>query len=317
MIVYALVVTYNRKELLIECLNAIQAQSRMPDRIVVIDNASTDGTGELFSAGGMFDKPIFQYIKMDKNTGGAGGFYEGIKRTYAGCDYIWLMDDDTIPNPYTLQGLCDSAEQIGEKASFFASTVFGPEGEPMNLPVVDNSATENGYADWYFNLDKQMVKVKSATFVSLLINTTAIKAVGLPLDWYFIWGDDTEYTLRLTKYYGPAYFTAQSKVLHKRFNVKNLSIRNEENKNRIKMYFYFYRNMLINKEAYESKKSAKNFRKEGIKECVRILVKPNVMYRLPKVQIILKGIFAFTFRKYNKDAFDCRLKNLSEESHES
>ena len=162
-----------------------------------------------------------------------------------------------------------------------------------------------------------MIKIKSATFVSLLINTDAVKSVGLPLDWYFIWGDDTEYTLRLTRYYGPAYFTAQSRVLHKRFNVKNLSIRNEQNKNRIKMYFYFYRNMLINKEAYESKDSANRFRKEGIKECARILLKPNIKYRLPKIHIILKGICAYTFRKYNQNVFNLRLKNLDEESHES
>lgn len=139
----------------------------------------------------------------------------------------------------------------------------------------------------------------------------------MPLDWYFIWGDDTEYTLRLTKYYGPAYFTAQSSVLHKRFNVKNLSIRDEENKNRIKMYFYFYRNMLINKETYESKNSAARFRREGLKECIRVLVKPNIKYRMPKVNVILKGISAYTFGQYDRNAFDSRLKNLSEESHES
>lgn len=316
MVIYALVVTYNRKALLIECLNSILAQIRMPDRVIVIDNASTDGTDELFCTGGMFDKPIFKYIKMNKNTGGAGGFYEGIKKTYSECDFIWLMDDDTIPNPHTLQGLCDSVEQVGNKGSFFASAVFGPDGEPMNLPVIDNSATQNGYADWYFNLDKKMVKIKSATFVSLLISSEAVKAVGLPLDWYFIWGDDTEYTLRLTKYYGPAFFTAQSKVLHKRFNVKNLSIRDEENKNRINMYFYFYRNMLINKSAYESKKSAKHFRNEGIKECIRIIVKPNVKYRFLKIQAILKGICAYTFKKYNREAFKCRLNSLSEGNYE-
>ena len=220
------------------------------------------------------------------------------------------MDDDTIPNPHTLEGLCGSANQIGDKASFFASTVFGPEGEPMNLPVVDTSATKNGYADWYFNLDKQMVKIKSATFVSLLINTVAVKSVGLPVDWYFIWGDDTEYTLRLTKYYGPAYFTAQSSVLHKRFNVKNLSIRDEENKNRIKMYFYFYRNMLINKETYESKNSAARFRREGIKECARILLKPNIKYRVSKICVIVKGICVYTFRRYNRDAFEKRKTSI-------
>ena len=99
--------------------------------------------------------------------------------------------------------------------------------------------------------------------------------------------------------------------------MKNLSIRDEENKNRIKMYFYFYRNMLINKETYESKNSAARFRREGLKECIRVLVKPNIKYRMPKVNVILKGISAYTFGQYDRNAFDSRLKNLSEESHES
>ena len=75
--------------------------------------------------------------------------------------------------------------------------------------------------------------------------------------------------------------------------------------------------MLINKKNYESKSSAARFRQEGLKECVRILVKPNIKYRIPKVNVILKGILAYTFGKYDRNAFDLRLKNLSEESHES
>jgi len=312
MVVYALIVTFNRKKLLCECLIAILNQSKMPDKIVVIDNASTDGTKELFDSGERFADSRIQYELMDKNTGGAGGFFEGIKRVYSECDYIWLMDDDTIPNPQTLEGLCNSAKEIGEKASFFASLVFGPEGEPMNLPIVDTSATENGYSDWYLNLDKKMVKIKSATFVSLLISTAAIKSVGLPLNWYFIWGDDTEYTLRLTKYYGPAYFTGQSSVLHKRFNVRNLSIRDEENPNRVRMYFYFYRNMLINKTTYESKKSANIFLKEALKECMRILVKPNMKYRLTKIKVIVQGIGAYIFKRYDYTAFGKRTQSLTD-----
>ena len=99
--------------------------------------------------------------------------------------------------------------------------------------------------------------------------------------------------------------------------MKNLSIRDEENENRIKMYFYFYRNMLINKKNYESKGSAARFRREGLKECIRILVKPNIKYRMPKINVILKGISAYTFGKYSGKAFNSRLKNLSEDSHES
>ena len=65
-------------------------------------------------------------------------------------------------------------------------------------------------------------------------------------------GDDTEYTLRLTKYYGPAYFVGKSKILHKRFNAKSLSIINEANSDRLKLYNNYYRNNLLNFREYFS-----------------------------------------------------------------
>ena len=97
--VCAVVVTYNRKELLLECMRGLLAQTRPLDAIYIIDNASTDGTPELLKEKGYinsaFKEPNISYVRMPENTGGAGGFHEGIKRAYEdGCDWIWVMDDD-------------------------------------------------------------------------------------------------------------------------------------------------------------------------------------------------------------------------------
>ncbi|MFQ9299099.1 MAG: glycosyltransferase, partial [Clostridia bacterium] len=197
--IIALVVTYNRKELLCECIDAILAQTCLPKKIVILDNASTDGTADLFKENGIYNIPIVEYIISKSNTGGAGGFYQGIKHCMKESDWIWIMDDDTIPDKNALKGLCESLNDLSkEKISFLASKVIGPNGEAMNLPQIDMTPSENGYPDWYMYLENKLIKIKTATFVSLLINTKAIKEVGLPLSWYFIWGDDTEYTLRLT-----------------------------------------------------------------------------------------------------------------------
>ena len=51
----AVVVTYNRKELLIECLESLKEQSRTLDAILIIDNASTDGTPEILLKNGYID----------------------------------------------------------------------------------------------------------------------------------------------------------------------------------------------------------------------------------------------------------------------
>ena len=120
--VCAVVVTYNRRNLLIECLSALLKQTFPLQGIYLIDNASTDGTPELLlEKGYIYELPppnlkdpwekefIIQnhtdsgsiklhYVRMPKNTGSSGGFYEGVKRGYErGYDWLWLMDDDSEP----------------------------------------------------------------------------------------------------------------------------------------------------------------------------------------------------------------------------
>jgi len=104
--VAAVVVTYNRKHLLKECLDALLAQTRPIDAIIVMDNASTDGTPEFLEAQGYLTNPIIDYVRLSENTGGAGGFHYGVKRGYEqGFDWLWLMDDDVKPVNSTLAEL--------------------------------------------------------------------------------------------------------------------------------------------------------------------------------------------------------------------
>ena len=94
--VVAVVVTYNRRELLLEALAAVQAQSRAPDAVIVVDNASTDGTAAAVRA----RFPAARLAGLASNTGGAGGFAYGMALALAdAADLIWVMDDDTVPEP--------------------------------------------------------------------------------------------------------------------------------------------------------------------------------------------------------------------------
>ena len=260
----AVIVTYNRKKLLMECLDAILGQTVMVDKIVLIDNASTDGTKECLEEKGYLGMEVVDYIQMPSNTGGAGGFYEGIKKAREEkCDWVWVMDDDTIPTPNCLEALLNAyniikdsgSEHIGETAvepSFLASTVYGANGEFMNLPHINLKESDNGYAYWYKLLSDGIVGIRDATFVSILINMKAIKKCGLPCRDYFIWGDDSEYTLRLSKYYGDGYLVGKSKAVHKRIGARALSIDSEVDAKRIKMFHYLYRNQEINNRLYFS-----------------------------------------------------------------
>lgn len=305
--VAALVVTYNRKNLLVECLKAIESQTVSVDRIVVIDNASTDGTHGLFSESGEFyGDSLIDCRRMDSNLGGAGGFNMGLKAAHkTDCDWVWLMDDDCIPNPDTLaellKGAAKAYENDGCDPSFMASSVFGPKGEPMNVPTVDKRPSENGYADWYTGVSDGLVKIESATFVSLLINDAAIEKLGLPVASFFIWGDDSEYTTRLTHYFGPAYLVGSSKVLHKRVNAKSLDIQNENDPARIANFHNLYRNNLVVSRYHHGKKASTKAVVGNLLNSARCLVRGDGGFaaRRARSGAILTGTFEYLGHKYD------------------
>ena len=287
------VVTYNRKVLLKECLEALLNQTYDFNKLILIDNNSTDGTYEMLKEYKIIDNDKVEYVHLEKNIGGAGGFYEGMKISSSTlADWTWIMDDDTIPENEALENLVDYVNKNKiSKISYLSSYVYDMDNNDANVPqFVHNNSNQ----------------ITAATFVSLLISNSAIKEIGLPMKDYFIWGDDTEYTLRLTKYYGPAYFVKSSKVLHKRKNTGKLNILTETNEIRINFWYYMVRNNLNNyKEYYGFKKFIRQFCYYDylILKCI---FTPKVEKRMLKVKVLFKGIFAYLFKKYDYHAFKNR-----------
>ena len=117
----AIVVTYNRKELLTKVIDALLNQT-LPCDILIVDNASTDGTENLLSSSNIFSKNRFNYICLSQNIGGAGGFSRGLKIAMeTGWNWFWLMDDDAIPDKNALKYLFEGTEK--EKAIFASATI--------------------------------------------------------------------------------------------------------------------------------------------------------------------------------------------------
>jgi GT2 family glycosyltransferase len=211
--VAAVVVTYNRRNLLEECLRAIENQTHRPDLIVVIDNASTDGTDEhLAGRPWMLSHRVH---RLPRNYGGAMGFAVGIQAALAaGAESVWLMDDDAIATPSALEYLLEDikiAGQGGRRPAFVCSMVVWTDGSVarMNIPRANAIWNETSA-----RLGRPVVDVDSASFVSVLIPADHVRAVGLPHIGYFKWYDDTEYTLRLRGIYGPGICSVNSVVKH-------------------------------------------------------------------------------------------------------
>lgn len=304
--VYAVVVTYNRKKLLCECLDAILEQSFPVTGIILIDNCSTDNTEAHLRENRYFENEKINFIRLPENTGGAGGFHAGMK---AALDYqpdwVWIMDDDTVPTKTCLEELIRARNEIEGSVSFLASSVRGMNGEAMNVPKIRRDQFMK-YTDWYKYLDKGIVQIVKATFVSLLIDINAVKKCGLPWKEFFIWGDDSEYTQRIIRDYGPAYMVGKSLSIHKRVGSDELSIVNETNENRIPMYFYYYRNNLIGFWEYETRLYRFLCMGKLFYDSVRVLAKGK--YKGKKLKVICKAFFNFVFGRYGKESFRNRSK---------
>lgn len=304
--VYAVIVTYNRKALLAECLDSVLNQTYKVSKTIIVNNNSTDGTVDFLKEKGYLDNPSIELLNLPQNIGGAGGFYEGMKYARDNAnqpDFIWIMDDDTIPTQNCLEELVIANDSIDEEVSFLASSVRGMNNEAMNVPKIARKQFSK-YTDWYSHLDKGMAQIVKATFVSLLINIKAVKKCGLPWKEFFIWGDDSEYTQRIIRDFGPAYMVGKSLAIHKRVGSDELSLVKESNPNRIKMYFYYYRNNLIGFWEYES--ALYKFLCMGKLGYDFVLVLLKGKYKLKKMGVIIKAFFAFVFGTYDRKAFKNR-----------
>jgi dTDP-4-dehydrorhamnose reductase len=234
--VYAVVYTYNRKELVAQCLASVQAQTVPPERIILIDNGGSDGTHDYLAERGMLDDPRLEYVRLEKNTGAAGGLRAGISHAFRrGCAWAWVMDDDVICEPGTLQGLKEAFEanfRDMSEVGFLVSRLIGGDGRANNVPHIDDRRDEHDVCnDWTEFLARGLVKVRIATLTSVLLPRTTLARCGTPRSDFFIWGEDTDYTLRITDW-RPGYLVGGSRALHLRDVPGELDILNESQRER-------------------------------------------------------------------------------------
>ncbi len=244
--VATIVVTYNRKELLKENLNALLKQTYKSD-IYLIDNASTDGTYDYVK--NIIEKNNIKYFNTGENLGGAGGFNYGMKQLEGkGYDYCWIMDDDTIPNSDSLEAHIKVAKKIDDNFSFLGSVVKWTDGKlcRMNVQGVSSSSIHN-----YESLFNNLLTIDYCSFVSCFINMKYVYEVGLPIKEFFIYGDDMEYTKRLSTK-APGYLNPYSIVMHKMNSNIGINIVDCD-VNRIDRYFYNYRNLYYIYRKYDKK----------------------------------------------------------------
>lgn len=189
--IIAVVVTYNRRELLKRNIACLRLNTPVSS-IVVVNNGSTDGTGA------WLDEQEDLTVIHQENVGGSGGFYRGIQYAYqAGADWVWCMDDDVFPRPDCMEYLLPYTHEPGvgilAPRRLMAGQIFTNDFQKVNL--------SNPFASMYQQkLKKQVVNgpvdICGTAFEGLCISRKAVAEIGLPNKELFIFCDDTDYCLR-------------------------------------------------------------------------------------------------------------------------
>ena len=168
----AVIVTFNNADMLANLLKDIRLQTRLPDEVIVVDNASRDRTREMIQR--LF--PEITYIRLKENQGTAGGYYEGLKAALSRNDFIWTLDDDVRINRDSLENLVQGLEITSRTE---------------NVAVVRSVG--------FPNPDSAPVQMEVYTWRGCLFRSDALRMVGLPKKEFFIYGEDLEHALRLKR----------------------------------------------------------------------------------------------------------------------
>lgn len=256
------IVTYNRLNLLKECLECVERQTALVTGIVVVNNASTDGTKEYLDSE---KKNLKQYyiIHEQINCGGAGGFSLGVEsaKKMRG-EWVLLIDDDAMLNEKYLQKIAEAIEKFPQCKAFSGRVVTNGvidlthrrkrnKRDGINMINVP----EEEYEKEFFCLD-------AGSFCGLVIKKELIEKIGIPIKEFFIWNDDLEYSLRIRKY--SEIYNINAAYLNHKTNL----FQQRKSKKYLWKDYYGFRNFYFICKKYGYQKEMK---KEYFKERLRLI----------------------------------------------
>ena len=188
--VAAVIVTYDNEYMLERLLNDLAAQTVLLHEIFVMDNSVNGRTARLMKE----RFPQVRYTGFRANRGSAGGYHEGIRQAAGTNDLVWLFDDDVIVPPDSLENLLKGLERLDPNLSGCVVRSWCTGTRLFSQP-----GTMRGFA-WR----------------GTLIPAEIIRRVGLPRRDYFLYCDDTEYSMRIADAGYPMYWIPDSLVLEQR-----------------------------------------------------------------------------------------------------
>ena len=199
-----LIVTYNRVSLLKECIRCCLDQTLPPSHIIVVDNASSDGTSDYLNECSSSMSNLVN-IRLDDNIGGAGGFSTGMKVSLKyDSSWVILIDDDAmLENNYweeTLKQIQKHSDTLAFSGSVYVNGTIDTGHRSRLIRFKKGLRYHQKYEPVHRNrYGSEFFETDNVTFCGLTVKKTLIRDIGLPLSEYFIWNDDLEYSIRIRK----------------------------------------------------------------------------------------------------------------------
>jgi GT2 family glycosyltransferase len=221
-----------------------------------------------------------------------------------GCEWAWIMDDDVLAEPTALAELgaafarhFRSPAEVG----FLVSTAIDANGNPNNVPALDERRDANGCAIWAQMLADGMVRIRNCGLTSILIPRWVLGTLGGPCPDFHIWGEDTDYTLRITRH-RPGFLVGKSRVRHVRGVPGFLEISTETDPRRLSRFYYLYRNTVYLRRTFWPRHAFWLFIGRAVLDMKKCLVSRRDPLR--RAWLVLSGTVAGLFFRPRYQSFD-------------
>lgn len=242
MVITSVIVTYNRKSYLEKLLELQEQLSIKPNNVIVVNNNSNDGTEELLNGWKLKHSQFNKYvINIEKNIGGSGGFYEGMKKALEiKSDWVYVSDDDAFPDNNIFEEFNRFFKEHKEDLNNIAAVC----GKVISFGEIDlDHRRRITNSNWFIkeknvNIEEYCsnFEIDLFSYVGTIINCDYLRKFGLTERDYFIYYDDTEHSLRLSKY-GKIICVPNIQIMH--------DTKKDKNNDLTWKNYYGYRNRLL------------------------------------------------------------------------
>lgn len=192
------IVTFNRKDKLITAIQSVLDQTIKPQKVLIVDNHSDDGTQDLVRKNYQdeIENGLIDYHYLPENIGGSGGFSKGVE--YASeyeTDYIAVSDDDAFYKKDYFEKISDAAKE-NPAVKAFQGVAYDSNSDKVSIQG-KKIINWNSLDSENIKMQKKAIYADLATFVGFVFTREIVSKVGYPVNDFFIWNDDAEYSLRM------------------------------------------------------------------------------------------------------------------------